>query len=134
MFEIMANAHVCAFLDDFPAAKGHTLLVPRAEGFASLLDMPADDAAALLREVPALASAVKEATKADGVNIVINCGKAAGQTVFHTHVHVLPRFAGDHLPRHLITPDAERYTKSRVTETEGRPITQAVKAAMAKYR
>lgn len=78
-------------------ARGHSLLIPKATGYADIYDMPADVAAAVLRELPRLAKAVKAATGCDGVNIVQNNGKAAGQVVFHAHFHVIPRMSGDGL-------------------------------------
>ena len=61
--------------------KGHCLLLPKGEGYATVMDMPADVAANVLSELPRLCRAVKEATGADGINIVQNNGKAAGQEV-----------------------------------------------------
>ena len=80
-------------------ARGHSLLVPKASGYADIYSMPPDVAAAVLCELPRLARAVKEATGCEGVNIVQNNGGAAGQVVFHLHFHVSPRFTGDGVVR-----------------------------------
>ena len=77
--------------------QGHSLLIPKATGYADIYDMPPDVAASVLRELPRLAKAVQAATGCEGVNIVQNNGKAAGQVVFHLHFHVIPRMAGDGL-------------------------------------
>jgi len=77
--------------------QGHSLLIPKATGYADIYDMPPDVAASVLRELPRLAKAVRDATGCEGVNIVQNNGKAAGQVVFHAHFHVIPRFSGDGL-------------------------------------
>eukprot|EP01064_Diplonema_japonicum_P030953 TRINITY_DN5399_c0_g2_i2.p1 TRINITY_DN5399_c0_g2~~TRINITY_DN5399_c0_g2_i2.p1 ORF type:complete len:146 (+),score=42.17 TRINITY_DN5399_c0_g2_i2:45-482(+) len=94
-YTIFETEHVLAFLDAFPVAKGHALLIPKAKGYSTLLDMPEDAAANLLKELPRLAKAVKAATGCDGVNIVQNNFKGGGQEVFHVHFHVIPRTEGD---------------------------------------
>jgi histidine triad (HIT) family protein len=83
-----------AFLDIFPVHEGHTLVVPRDHA-ADLRDCPADLAAHLFAVGARLAPSIVAATGADGFNIWTAAGPAAGQTVFHLHLHVLPRFAGD---------------------------------------
>eukprot|EP00242_Pyramimonas_sp_CCMP2087_P006922 CAMPEP_0198223880 /NCGR_PEP_ID=MMETSP1445-20131203/94485_1 /TAXON_ID=36898 /ORGANISM="Pyramimonas sp., Strain CCMP2087" /LENGTH=146 /DNA_ID=CAMNT_0043902867 /DNA_START=96 /DNA_END=536 /DNA_ORIENTATION=+ len=94
-YKIFETEHVYAFLDAFPTARGHCLLIPKAEGYATMMDLPEDVAANVFRELPRLARAVKEATGADGVSVIQNSGSAAGQVVFHVHIHVIPRFEGD---------------------------------------
>ena len=96
-YKIFETEHALAFLDAFPMAKGHALLIPKAEGYASVIDMPPEVAAEVLKELPRLAKHVKDATGCDGVNIVQNNGASAGQMVFHVHFHVLPRWEGDGL-------------------------------------
>ena len=81
-------------LDIAPAAKGHMLILPK-EHFSSLFELPEEIAAKVLPLAKKLAEAVKEAVKADGVNIVQNNGVAAGQTVPHFHLHIIPRKDGD---------------------------------------
>lgn len=83
-----------AILDLNPAQKGHTLLLPK-EHCANLFELPEDLAAKVLPAAKKIAAAVKEATGADGVNLVQNNGEAAGQTVNHFHLHIIPRFDGD---------------------------------------
>ncbi|TYZ64803.1 hypothetical protein PybrP1_006537, partial [[Pythium] brassicae (nom. inval.)] len=95
-FKIFETEHVLAILDAFPVTPGHSLLIPKAP-YATVLDMPADVAASLFRELPRLAKAVQQATGCDGINIIQNNGATAGQAVFHAHVHVVPRFEGDGL-------------------------------------
>mmetsp|Transcript_3307 Transcript_3307/g.20607 ORF Transcript_3307/g.20607 Transcript_3307/m.20607 type:complete len:167 (-) Transcript_3307:149-649(-) len=94
-YKVFETEHAMAFLDAFPVARGHCLLVPKQTGYATVMDMPEDVAADVLKELPRLARAVMRASGADGVNIVQNNGKAAGQVVFHVHFHVVPRFDGD---------------------------------------
>ena len=85
-----------AFMDINPATRGHMLIVPR-EHATDLLDVPAADLAACAAAAKELAAGVKEKLGADGVNLLNSCGRAAWQTVFHFHVHVIPRYAGDPL-------------------------------------
>tara|TARA_B110001469_G_C9559543_1_gene277555 strand:- start:109 stop:930 length:822 start_codon:yes stop_codon:yes gene_type:complete len=94
---IFETKHAVAILDAFPTVDGHALLLPK-HPCADVMDMPADVAASVLKELPRLARLVKQATGADGVNIVQNSGKSAGQVVFHCHFHVIPRFDGDAKP------------------------------------
>jgi histidine triad (HIT) family protein len=83
-----------AFMDVNPATKGHILVVPREE-YADLLTMPLDLLMAVTRTVQKVARAINEGLQPDGINIVQNNGSAAGQSVFHYHVHLIPRWDGD---------------------------------------
>ena len=81
-----------AFLDKFPSARGHTLVIPRPHA-PTLLELDDEDVAALFRAVKAVTRKVKAGLGPVGFNIGWNHGAAAGQHVFHLHVHVLPRYA-----------------------------------------
>lgn len=83
-----------AILDGFPVAEGHTLVVPRRH-VASLFDLPDEEQAALWRLVARVRADLVTALKPDGFNVGVNDGTAAGQTVPHAHVHVIPRRSGD---------------------------------------
>eukprot|EP01063_Lacrimia_lanifica_P022070 TRINITY_DN29776_c0_g1_i1.p1 TRINITY_DN29776_c0_g1~~TRINITY_DN29776_c0_g1_i1.p1 ORF type:complete len:166 (+),score=87.25 TRINITY_DN29776_c0_g1_i1:62-499(+) len=96
-FKIFETEHALAFLDAFPMTPGHALLIPKAKGFPTVLDMTPEVAGDVLKELPRLAKAVKAATGATGVNIVQNNGDDAGQMVFHAHFHVIPRTKDDGL-------------------------------------
>jgi len=88
-----ADAHAVAFPDAYPVAPGHTLVVPRRH-VASVFDLSAGEYASLWSVV----AAVRRRLTADGCpafTIGVNDGPAAGQTVSHAHVHVIPRRAGD---------------------------------------
>jgi histidine triad (HIT) family protein len=84
------------FMDINPATRGHALVVPRSHT-ANLLEVDADDLAATALAAQRLAQRVTERLGADGVNLLNSCGSAAWQTVFHLHVHVIPRYADDPL-------------------------------------
>jgi RNA polymerase sigma-70 factor (ECF subfamily) len=85
-----------AFMDINPATRGHLLVVPRAHS-TDLLDIRLDDLTACAQMAQKLAGRARERLGADGVNLLNSCGRAAWQTVFHFHVHVIPRYAGDPL-------------------------------------
>jgi histidine triad (HIT) family protein len=90
---------VVAFMDVMPQADGHTLVMPKAPS-RNLLDADAAVLAPLMAAVQKVARAVKAAFKADGVAIIQFNEPAAGQTVFHLHIHVIPRFDGVALKPH----------------------------------
>ena len=85
-----------AFMDINPATRGHALVIPR-EHHRDLRDVPAEDLAATLVAAQRLAGRMGERLGADGVNLLNSCGSAAWQTVFHFHVHVIPRYDDDPL-------------------------------------
>src|ERR671923_2678113 len=90
------NERTVAFMDINPATRGHALVVPR-EHAADLMQVGQEDLAAVAAAAKRLAARAKEALGADGVNLLNSCGSAAWQTVFHFHVHVIPRYEGDPL-------------------------------------
>jgi histidine triad (HIT) family protein len=83
-----------AFMDLFPLTLGHALVIPKAH-CDSLLDADPEDAAAVMRTAQHVAQAAMRAYEPDGLNLLQTNGAAAMQTVFHLHVHVLPRYVGD---------------------------------------
>ncbi len=85
-----------AFMDIAPATRGHALVIPRAHA-VDLLSVDREDLYAVATASQRLAARAKERLGADGVNLLNSCGAAAWQTVFHFHVHVIPRYEGDPL-------------------------------------
>jgi histidine triad (HIT) family protein len=85
-----------SFMDIAPATRGHALVVPRVHT-ADLLSVEPDDLQAVALAAQRLAARAKERLGADGVNLINSCGPAAWQTVFHFHVHVIPRYQDDPL-------------------------------------
>lgn len=81
-------------LDRFPAAPGHALIIPK-EHAADLFELPEETAAKLYPLAKKIAARIKTAVGAEGINIVQNNGEAAGQSVHHFHLHIVPRKAGD---------------------------------------
>lgn len=82
-----------AILDLGPAAKGHTLVIPKSHS-DNLLSVEPDTAAKALKVISKTANAIKEAGLR-GINVVQNNGEAAGQTVMHLHFHIIPRYKND---------------------------------------
>jgi len=85
-----------SFMDISPATRGHALVIPR-EHSADLLTVEREDLTAVALGAQRLAGRMKERLGADGVNLLNSCGAVAFQTVFHFHVHVIPRYEGDSL-------------------------------------
>jgi histidine triad (HIT) family protein len=85
-----------AFMDIAPATRGHALVIPRAHS-TDLLSIDPEDLSAVARTAQRLAKRVKAQLGAGGVNLLNACGRVAWQTVFHFHVHVIPRYEDDPL-------------------------------------
>jgi len=85
-----------AFMDIAPATRGHALVIPRAHS-SDLLSVGPEDLSAVALASQRLAAHIEERLGADGVNLLSSCGRAAWQTVFHFHIHVIPRYDGDPL-------------------------------------
>jgi histidine triad (HIT) family protein len=85
-----------AFMDISPATRGHALVVPRRHS-KNLLEIPREDLEASIVAAQRLAGRVTERLGADGVNVLNSCGSAGWQTVFHFHLHVIPRYQNDPL-------------------------------------
>jgi histidine triad (HIT) family protein len=108
-----------AFMDINPATRGHVLVVPR-EHTTNLLTVPEEDLHACASAAKRLAARIEERLGADGINLLNSCGAAAWQTVFHFHVHVIPRYGGDplRLPWHPAPGDRDEIAETaRVLES-----------------
>jgi histidine triad (HIT) family protein len=88
------DEHTIAFMDINPATRGHALVVPRAHT-SDLLEIDRQQLQEVTVAAQRLARRAKERLKADGVNVINSCGAAAWQTVFHFHLHVIPRYERD---------------------------------------
>jgi len=111
---------VIAFMDIMPAAKGHCLIVPKAHS-ESLLDAePAVIAHVAKVSIP-VANAVKTATGADGIKIAQFNGAAAGQTVFHYHMHIIPAYNGT---------QSDFHGRKQLAPEELQPVAAAIIAAL----
>jgi histidine triad (HIT) family protein len=93
---ISEDERTVTFMDINPATRGHALVVPRTHS-RDVLEIAPDDLAAVVRAAQVQARTAKERLAADGVNLINSCGAAAWQSVFHFHMHVIPRYADDPL-------------------------------------
>lgn len=85
-----------AIMDISPASRGHVIILSKKH-FANLFDLEDDVARKLLLVAKRIALAMKEELKCDGINFLQNNGEAAGQSVFHIHFHLIPRYKGDNV-------------------------------------
>ena len=91
---IDANDHAMAIMDGFPISPGHTLVIPKRH-IASLFEATRDERDSLLDLLEQVKTKLQEKYSPDGFNIGVNDGVAAGQTVMHLHIHLIPRYSGD---------------------------------------
>jgi histidine triad (HIT) family protein len=94
-FVLDEDADTLSFMDINPGTRGHALVIPRNHS-QDLLTIPAADLQATVVSAQRLAGRMKERLGCDGVNLLNACGAAAWQTVFHLHIHVIPRYRDDH--------------------------------------
>ena len=90
--KVYDDDHFLAFLDISQVTPGHTLVIPKKHA-RNLLEMTPDETAALFNIVSRVTKKVESATQPQGMNIISNMEEIAGQSVFHTHVHILPRYS-----------------------------------------
>lgn len=93
-FTIYEDGTFKVILDRFPASKGHMLIIPKLHHM-NIWDMPEEISSKVYVLAKKMAEALSEAFQVDGINIVQNNGAAAGQSVFHFHLHLIPRYKGD---------------------------------------
>jgi histidine triad (HIT) family protein len=91
-----SDERTIAFLDISPASRGHALVIPRRHA-RDLLEIDPEDLAAVAIAAQRLARRMQERLGVAGINLLNSCGAPAWQTVFHLHVHVIPRYEGDPL-------------------------------------
>ncbi|MGN7398359.1 HIT family protein [Cytobacillus praedii] len=93
--KVFENEHVMAFLDISQITKGHTLIIPKIHN-ENIYDLSPEAARNIFEVVPQIANAIKEQFNPIGMNVITNTGEQAGQTVFHYHMHLIPRYgSGD---------------------------------------
>jgi histidine triad (HIT) family protein len=106
-FVVDEDERTIAFMDIAPATRGHALVIPRAHS-TDLLSVEREDLSAVALAAQRLAQNAKERLGADGVNLLNSCGRAAWQTVFHFHVHVIPRYDDDPLRLPWVPVEGDR--------------------------
>ena len=92
--KVFEDGACVAFMDIGPVAEGHVLLIPKTHA-ATIEDLPSQDAGGLLANLPRIALALRAATGCEGLNVLQNNGRVAGQVVMHVHFHLIPRNSGD---------------------------------------
>jgi diadenosine tetraphosphate (Ap4A) HIT family hydrolase len=92
---IADNKLAAAIRDAFPASPGHTLIVPKRP-VPTIFDCTHAEVLSIWQLVEVCKQAIDAEFKPDGYNVGINCGADAGQTIFHAHIHLIPRYRGDH--------------------------------------
>ena len=109
---LAANELAIAFPAGFPVSPGHALIVPRRHE-PDFFSLSTDEQAAIIALVNPVRSRLDQQFRPDAYNLGVNAGKAAGQTILHTHLHVIPRYSGDVAePRggvRWVLPETARY-------------------------
>ena len=99
-YKLYEDEDVLAFLDVFPQAYGHTLVIPKRSAARNILDVDVDSLAKVMAVVQRLTQVLVDELEPAGVQVAQFNGAPAGQTVFHLHMHIVPRFAGEQLGIH----------------------------------
>lgn len=120
--KVYEDEHILAFLDMQPIHKGHVLVIPKRH-FKDITDIPEHELKEMIKATQKIAIAVEKATNAHGFNISMNVRKAAGQVIFHTHLHIIPRYEDDKLKT---WPRGEPY-KEKEIEDYARKISDLIK-------
>ena len=110
-----SDEHTVAFMDINPATRGHALVVPRTHS-TDLMEISDEDLERTMAAARRLARRIDEALEPDGFNLLNSCRPAAWQTVFHFHVHVVPRYDDDPLKLPWVPRGAEAEEIERVAE------------------
>lgn len=114
--KVWENDDVLAFMDVFPQSEGHVLLVSRTSTARTLLEIEPDALARLIAATQRTARAVEKALQPDGLQIMQLNGDAAGQTVFHLHFHIIPRWADRQMKGHGHAPMADAETLRAIAD------------------
>ena len=118
---VYEDERTVAFMDINPATDGHLLVIPKAHA-SDLWSIPEEDGEAVFRSVRRVAAGLRQALEPDGLNVLQSNGAAALQTVFHYHVHLIPRYHGDGIHVPLMRAPGDR---SRLAE-----LAERVRAAL----
>lgn len=102
-------------MDISPASKGHAIILPKSHA-ADVMELSEEDAGKVFVVAKKVATAIKEEFQCDGVNILQNNGEAAGQTVFHFHMHIIPRYKEDEVTIKWAHKDHYEYDFAKMAE------------------
>jgi len=120
-YKIYEDEQFFSFLDISPICQGHTLLIPKKH-IVDIFDTPDIISDKYYSIIKLLSTAVKESLFADGINILQSNGVAAGQVVFHSHIHIIPRYSNDN-----ISVTGNNRTNVNVSESVFRDIAEKIK-------
>ncbi|GKV66978.1 MULTISPECIES: HIT family protein [Sporosarcina] len=113
--KVYEDEHVIAFMDIMPVTKGHVLLIPKTHR-ENLYEMTEDEAANLFKAAPRIAAALKEEFQPAGMNLLQNNGSFAGQSVYHFHMHLIPRYDNTDGFQLEFQPKVEQFPTDVLTE------------------
>jgi histidine triad (HIT) family protein len=117
--KVYEDERIIAFLDISPVNEGHTLVVPKSHS-RNMLEDNIDDLKAIMQAVQYVAKAVMQATGAGGFNLMVNTNREAGQVVYHTHFHIVPRHENDgfkHWPGKNMSESQLETVKNKIVES-----------------
>jgi histidine triad (HIT) family protein len=113
--KVFENEHVYAFLDISQVTKGHTLVVPKVHK-ENIYELTPEIASKVFEVIPQIANSIKNKFQPEGLNLLNNNGEKAGQSVFHYHMHIIPRYGkGDGFGA-VWKPHADEYTPEQLNE------------------
>ncbi len=112
--KIYEDENFVVMMDVSPASKGHSLLLPK-EHYANLFEMPEELCEEVLKVAQKVAKQMVVALHADGINLLQNNGAAAGQTVFHYHMHLIPRYEGE---EQMLTWEPQSYSAEEMNKIQ----------------
>jgi len=121
---IFEDEHVLAFLDIQPVNYGHTLIIPKKH-YDNFLTVPKDELDKLIHATQFIAGVVKRSLNADGFNVISNNGNPAGQSVYHFHFHIIPRFDKDF----TLKPMVKNYSQGAMQE-----YGEQIRSFISKYK
>lgn len=121
-FKVYEDDVALAFMDIFPVSRGHTLVIPKRAAARNLLELPTDEVGPYMTRVQRVVQGVERALTPDGVSIFQFNGAPAGQTVFHLHFHIVPRWEGVAMGQHGKTPMADKETLAQLAKDIGAAV------------
>ncbi|HLG31989.1 MAG TPA: HIT family protein [Ignavibacteriaceae bacterium] len=121
---VFEDDNVIAFLDIAPVNYGHTLVIPKRH-YDNFLTVPVEELDHLMKATQFISGAVKRSMNADGFNVISNNGDSAGQSVYHFHFHIIPRFKSDF----NLKPNLKSYSSGIMQE-----YAEKIRSFVSKYR
>ena len=119
--KLYEDEHTFSFMDIMPQSEGHSLVIPKV-GARDIFDLPPEAAAQVIQTTQKVARAVKAATGAPGIMLAQLSGQEAGQTIFHTHFHIIPRWEG---------VDLKLHARDMVAPATLEPLAEKIRAAIS---